>query len=197
MIEIYTDAPVLHVNLEYLPPKINTEIRELSFEYGDLVFMPLVTNTDKGVTEEKRKAKIIKIQDDYMILDASERFESRVIKETFVHFKDLICSELLLSGNYDDLDIMNTNITVTKEKRLYYTDDNNYIERFFIGDIIRVKNKPIPTKYIGKLVDITDTPTAKLDCSTPVNSCIKTITPSTNVELDHYDYDSDGENVYY
>ena len=116
MIEIYTDAPVLHVNLEYLPPKINTEIRELSFEYGDLVFMPWVTNTDKGVTEEKRKAKIIKIQDDYMILDASERFESRVIKETFVHFKDLICSELLLSGNYDDLDIMNTNITVTKEK---------------------------------------------------------------------------------
>lgn len=195
MIEIYTDAPVLHVNLEYLPPKINAEIRELSFEYGDLVFMPWVTNTDKGVTEEKRKAKIIKIQDDYMILDASERFESRIMKESFLHFKDVICGQLLKSGNYDDLDIMNTNITVTKEKRLYYTDDNNYIERFSIGDIIRVKNKPIPT--VGKLVDITATPTAKLDCSTLANSCIKTITPSTNVELDHYDYDLDGEDVYY
>lgn len=197
MIEIYEDAPVLHVNLEYLPPKINAEIRELSFEYGDLVFIPWVTNTDKGVTEEKRKAKIIKIQDDYMILDASERFESRIMKESFLHFKDVICGQLLKSGNYDDLDIMNTNITVTKEKRLYYTDDNNYIERFSIGDIIRVKNKPIPTKYIGKLVDITATPTAKLDCSTLVNSCIKTITPSTNAELDHYDYELDGENVYY
>lgn len=197
MIEIYEDAPVLHVNIKYSPPKIDAEIHELSFEYGDLVFMPWDMKTDKGVTKGKRKARIIKIEDDYMILDASERFESRVIKESFVHFKDVICDQLLKSGQYDYLDIMNTNITVTKEKRLYYTDDNNHIERFSIGDIVRVKNKPIPTKYIGKLVGITATPTAKLDCSTLVNSCIKTITPSTNAELDHYDYELDGENVYY
>lgn len=193
MIEIYVDAPVLHVNIKYLPPKIDAEINELSFEYGDIVFMPWTTKTDKGVPKEKRKAKIIKIQDDYMVLDASNRFESNVIKESFMHFKDVICDQLLQSRQFDLLDIMNTNITVTKEKRLYYTSDDNYIERFSIGDIIRVKNKPIPTRYIGKLVDITATPTAKLDCSTTVNSCIKTITPSTNVELDHYDYDLEGE----
>ena len=192
MIEIYEDAPVLHVNIKYLPPKIDAEIRELSFEYGNLVFMPWVTNGDKGVTKEKRKAKIIKIQDDYMLLDASEKFESRVIKETFVHFKDVICGQLLQSRQFDLLDTMNTNITVTKEKRLYYTSGDGAIEHFSIGDIIRVKNNQMSsTGYIGKLVDITATPTAKLDCSTPTNSCIKTITPSTRVVLEHYDLEGD------
>lgn len=194
MIEIYVDAPVLHVNIKYFAPKVDEDLHELSFERGDIVRVPWVTNTDKGVTKEERKAKIIEIQDDYMILDASERFESRVIKESFVHFKDIICDQLLRSGQYDELDTMNTNIIVTKEKRLYYTDDDNHIERFSIGDIIRVKSKPITIRrYIGKLVDITATPEAKLDCSTLVNSCIQTITPSTNVELDHYDYDLEGE----
>ena len=192
MIEIYEDAPVLHVNIKYSPPKIDAEIHELSFEYGDLVFMPWATKTDKGVTKGKRKARIIKIEDDYMILDASERFESRVIKESFVHFKDVICDQLLKHRQYDDLDIMNTNITVTKEKRLYYTGKDNSLERFSIGDIIRVKNNPTSsTGYIGKLVDITATPTAKLDCSTPMYSCTKTITPSTRVVLEHYDMEGD------
>ena len=192
MIEIYVDAPVLHVNLEYLPPKINAEIRELSFEYGDLVFMPWVTETDKGVTTGDRKTRIIKIQDDYMLLDASEQFESRVIKESFVHFKDVICGQLLKHSQFDFLDIMNTNITVTKEKRLYYTGRDNSLERFSIGDIIRVKNNPASsTGYIGKLVDITATPTAKLDCSTPMYSCTKTITPSTCVALEHYNLEGD------
>lgn len=192
MIEIYTDAPVLHVNLEYFPPKLNAEIRELSFEYGDLVFMPWVTKTDKGVTEGDRKTRIIKIQDDYMLLDASEQFESRRIKESFVHFKDVICGKLLKHRQYDDLDIMNTNITVTKEKRLYYTGRDNSLERFSIGDIIRVKNNPASsTGYIGKLVDITATPTAKLDCSTPMYSCTKTITPHSRVALEHYNLEGD------
>ena len=193
MIEIYVDAPVLHVNLKYNPPKINAEINELSFECGDIVFMPWTTKTDKGVTREKRKARIIKIQDDYMVLDASEQFESRIMKESFVHFKDVICGELLQSRQFDLLDIMNTNITVTKEKRLYYTRNNNSsTERFSIGDIIRVKNNPASsTGYVGKLVDITATPTAKLDCSTPTNSYIQTITPSTRVALEHYDLEGD------
>ena len=193
MIEIYEDAPVLHVNLKYLPPKIDAEINELSFEYGDIVFMPWTTKTDKGVTREKRKAKIIKIQDDYMVLDASEQFESRIMKESFVHFKDVICDELLQSRQFDLLDIMNTNITVTKEKRLYYTRNNNSsTERFSIGDIIRVKNNPASsTGYVGKLVDITATPIAKLDCSTPTNSYIQNITPSSRVALEHYDLEGD------
>ena len=193
MIEIYVDAPVLHVNLEYNPPKITAEINELSFECGDIVFMPWTTKTDKGVTREKRKARIIKIQDDYMVLDASEQFESRIMKESFLHFKDVICGELLQSRQFDLLDIMNTNITVTKEKRLYYTRNNNSsTERFSIGDIIRVKNNPASsTGCVGKLVDITATPTAKLDCSTPMNSYIQTITPSSRVALEHYDLEGD------
>ena len=192
MIEIYTDAPVLHVNLEYLPPKIYAEIHELSFEYGDLVYMPWATKTDKGVTKGDRKTRIIKIQDDYMLLDASEQFESRVIKESFVHFKDVICGQLLKHSQFDFLDIMNTNITVTKEKRLYYTGRDNSLERFSIGDIIRVKKNPASsTGYIGKLVDITATPTAKLDCSTPMYSYIKTITPHSRVALEHYNLEGD------
>lgn len=192
MIEIYTDAPVLHVNIEYLPPKLNAEIHELSFEYGDLVFMPWATKTDKGVTTGDRKTRIIKIQDDYMLLDASEQFESRVIKESFVHFKDVICGQLLKNRQFDFLDIMNTNITVTKEKRLYYTSRDNSLERFSIGDIIRVKNNPASsTGYIGKLVDITATRIAKLDCSTPMYSCMKTITPSSRVALEHYNLEGD------
>ena len=194
MIEIYTDAPVLHVNLKYLPPKIDAEIYELSFECGDIVFMPWATKTDKGATKEKRKARIIRIQDDYMVLDVSEQFESRIMKEPFVHFKDVICGQLLLqSRQFDLLDTMNTNITVTKEKRLYYTrGDNSSTERFSIGDIIRVKNNPASsTGCVGKLVDITATPTAKIDCSTPMNSCIKTITPSARVVLEHYDLEGD------
>lgn len=192
MIEIYTDAPVLHVNIEYLPPKLNAEIHELSFEYGDLVFMPWATKTDKGVTTGDRKTRIIKIQDDYMLLDASEQFESRIIKESFVHFKDVICGQLLKNRQFDFLDTMNTNITVTKEKRLYYTGRDNSLERFSIGDIIRVKNNPASsTGYIGKLVDITATPTAKLDCSTPMYSCMKTITPSSRVALEHYNLEGD------
>lgn len=192
MIEIYTDAPVLHVNIEYLPPKINAEIHELSFEYGDLVFMPWATKTDKGVTTGDRKTRIIKIQDDYMLLDASEQFESRITKETFVHFKDVICGQLLKNRQFDFLDTMNTNITVTKEKRLYYTGRDNSLERFSIGDIIRVKNNPASsTGYIGKLVDITATRIAKLDCSTPMYSCMKTITPSSRVALEHYNLEGD------
>lgn len=190
MIEIYEDAPVLHVNIKYFRPKFDGAIHELSFEYGDVVFMPWAT--DKGATKEKRKTKIIKINDDHVILDASERFESRIIKEPFTHLKDVICCQLLSSRQYDDLDTMNTNITVTKEKRLYYTSGDGAIRSFSIGDIIRVKNNRMSsTGYIGKLVDITATPTAKLDCSTPTNSYIKTITPSTRVVLEHYDLEGD------
>lgn len=189
MIEIYVDAPVLHVNIKYFGLKADEDLHELSFERGDIVRVPWVEvdNSRQEVNKTERDARIMNIYDDHIVLDASKQFESRIIKEPFVHFKDIICGQLLRSGHYDDLDTMNTNITVTKEKRIYYTDsDNSSIERFSIGDIIKVKNKLIPTSYIGKLVNITDIPTAELDCSTPVNSCIKTITPATDVVLEQF-----------